>query len=630
MSRPPKPGPVLSPQQAAIYNRALADFRAGRLADAEAGLATLTLAQPRWAEAWHMRGLVAQAGRHLHQAQTYLERAIALEGGVAHYHANLSAVHMGLRQLEAAGRAAEGALAVEPKHFGAMMNLGLVLTETGRLAEAQATFQRAAEVQPKLAGVHANVGRVAALRGEYGVALAAYRRAGELAPNAAEHALGQANALYLLGRTAESRAVLDAAVTRWPDHPELLGARAFVLNYFADVTAETQAEAARAYGAALRKRYTPRVHVPDPAAAERPVRVGFVSSDLREHSVSHFLLAVLPGLDRARIVPVAYSTSRHADSRTEALRPFFAEWVDAPLLDATALARRIAEDRIDILVDLSGHTQGHRLAVFAQKPAPVALSWLGYSGTTGLESIDYLVADERVVPKGDERFLSERPWRLPHGYLCFPPAEVRALARRAAGAPFTFGSFNSHNKLSPETLAAWARMLDGVPGSRLLLKSRGLADAGTVAETLAAFARHGIGAERLTLMARTPTLEAHLELYAEMDIALDPFPYNGTTTTMEALRMGVPVLSLKGDRYISRVGWSLLANAGLEDWVAEDVDAYVALAIARARDRAALERLREHLPGRISAAPIADAGRFASDFSQMLVTMWRDWCAAAT
>lgn len=630
MSRPPKPGPALSPQQAATYNRALADFRAGRLAAAEAELASITLAQPRWAEAWHLRGLVAQAGRHLHQAQTYLEKAIALDGRVAHYHANLSAVHMGLRQLDAAARAAEGALAVEPKHFGAMMNLGLVLTETGRLGDAQAWFEKAAEVQPKLAGVHGNVGRVAALRGEYGVALAAYRRAGELAPDAPEHVLGQANALYLLGRTAESRAVLDAAVTRWPDNPELLGARTFVLNYFADVTAEMQAEAARAYGAAMHKRYTPMVHVPDPAAAGRPIRVGFVSSDLREHSVSHFLLAVLPGLDGERIVPVAYSTSRHADSRTEALRPHFAEWVDAPLLDATALARRIAGDRIDVLVDLSGHTQGHRLPVFAQKPAPVALSWLGYSGTTGLDSIDYLVADDRVVPEGDERFLSERPWRLPHGYLCFPPAQLPARPRRGAGEAFTFGSFNSHNKLSPETLAAWATILKGVPGSRLLLKSRGLADADTVAATLAAFARHGIGEDRLTLMARTPTLQAHLDLYAEMDIALDPFPYNGTTTTMEALRMGVPVLSLKGDRYISRVGWSLLANAGLDDWVAEDVDAYVAQAIARAADREALAQLRADLPARVSTAPIADAGRFASDFSQMLVTMWRDWCTSAS
>lgn len=632
MSRPPrkrKPGPAPTPQQAATFNQALTDFRAGRIVQAEAGLAAITLALPGWAEGWHMRGLVAQAGRHLHQARTYLEQAIALDGGVANYHANLCAVLMGLRDLAAAEQAARGALKVDARHFGAMMNLGLVLSETGRLRDAQSWFETAATLQPKLAGVHANVGRVAALRGDYGAALAAYRRAAEQAPEAPEHALGQANALYLLGRTGESRTLLDAAVTRWPESLELLGARTFVLNYFADVTAEQQAAAARAYGTALAKRATPMRHVPDPTAADRSVRVGFVSSDLREHSVSHFLMAVLPGLDRDRLVPVAYSTSRHADARTEALRTHFAEWVDAALLDAPTLARKIVEDRIDLLVDLSGHTQGHRLPVFGLKPAPVSLSWLGYSGTTGVGTIDYLVADRWVVPEGDEPFLSERPWRLPHGYLCFPPAQLPPRPRTMGEGGFTFGSFNSHNKLSPETLSAWAEILKGVPGSRLLLKSRGLADPETAAATRAAFESMGVAADRLTLLGRTPTLDAHLDLYGEMDIALDPFPYNGTTTTMEALRMGVPVLSLKGDRYISRVGWSLLANAGLEDWVAPDVDAYVAQAIARAADPAGLQMLRSELPARVATAPIADAQRFARDFSDMLVTMWREWCQSA-
>lgn len=615
---------------AETFNAAMASFQAGRLQEADRGLQQVLSAAPTLAPAWHLRGLVSQAARRLPEARLMIERAIELDGTVADYHANLAAVLIGLQSLDDALAATDRALALLPDHFAGLVNRGLVLTERGQLSAALEAFERALRGKPEVAQIHGNVGKVNRLLGRYAASLAAYERANTLAPHLAEYALGRAMALYMTGRTPDARRQLDAAAQQWPNHLEILSARTFVLNYFADVTADQQAAAARAYGTALAARVQPQVHVPDPAQADRPIRVGLVSADLREHSVSHFLRSVLPHIPRTSVTLVAYSVSRHADAVTDQLKGMVEEWVDAFPLDPAALARRMVADRIDVLLDLSGHTQGHRLPIFAAKPAPVSASWLGYSGTTGLTAIDYLVADAVVAPEGDEAHLSERPWRLPHGFVCFPPSADRPPSRPKDRSGIVFGSFNSHNKLSDATAEAWAAILRAVPDGRLILKSRAMADAGEREATLARFGALGIAAERLTLLDRTPTVEAHLALYGEIDIALDSFPYNGTTTTMQALRMGVPVLTLRGDRYISRVGESILTHAGLTEWVAADVDAYIAQAVRWAHDPAGLEAARRDLPARLAAAPIVDAAQFGQSFEAMLRGMWRHWCLSGS
>lgn len=613
----------------AVHARALANLQAGRadLAEAELGAVLQTL--PDWAEGYHLHGLIAQAEGQLVRAQARLERAVALDPGVANFHTNLAVVLLGRRMPSAAVVSCTTALRLDPKQFGAMLNLGLALAQLGRVGDALATFEKALALRADFAPLHGNIGRMENLLGHYGAALMAFQRAAQLAPDNPEYAMGQATNLYLLGRSRDCDAVLAEMIGRWPTNLQALGARTFLLNHFAEITPNQQAAAARAYGAACERLMQPRQHRPDPAAVDKVLRIGLVSPDLRDHSVSLFLRPLLARLDRSRFALVAYSTSSHADATTAALRPEFAEWVDAAMLSHDQLAERIAHDRIDILLDLAGHTQGGRLPVFARKPAPVSAAWMGYSGTTGLSAIDYLVCDDYVVPHGDEAMISERPWRLPHGFLCAPHNSDVAPVKRSDRAEFTFGSFNSHNKLSEATVETWAEILRKVGGSRLLLKSRALADGAEREATAARFAALGVDPARLTLLGRTPTVADHLALYGDMDVALDPFPYNGTTTTMQALRMGVPVITLQGDRFISRVGASLLANAGLDDWIAPDVAGYVALAQTWAGDRAGLARLRDQLPGRMVATPMSDRDGFARDFGDMLVGMWRRWCLGA-
>ena len=614
---------ALAPVQA----RVVAHLQARRLQAAEAELGPMLLAVPDWAEGHHLSGLVAQAAGQLAEARTRFERAIRLNPKVAAYHANMAVVLLGLGDAEGAVTCCLTALRRDPRQFGAMMNLGLALTQLNKPGEALDSFERALTLKADFAPLHANIGRLRHRFGEYELALAAYRRAAALAPEVADYALGQATNLYMLGRTQEAADILGQAVTRWPENLQALSAHAFILNYFDQTTPQQQADAARAYGAALAKIVTPITHVPDAGAAERRLRVGMVSADLRDHSVTTFLSTLLPRLDPAQFDLVAYSTSRHADAKTEMLKQSFAEWVDAAELSHAQLAERIQADRIDVLFDLSGHTLGQRLPVFARKPAPVSASWLGYSGTTGVEAIDYLVCDAVVVPPGEEAMISETPWRLPESMVFFPDGKPVTAPPRGGG-PFTFGSFNSHNKLSDATLASWAEILRQVPESRLLLKSRALESTAEQEATRGRFAALGVAAGRLTLLGRTETVEEHLALYGQIDIALDPFPYNGTTTTMQALRMGVPVLALAGDRFIGRLGASILAHAGMSDWIAGDREAYVALAVRWARDSNGLAAVRAALPDRVAAAPIADADRFAQQFGAMIRAMWRIWCAS--
>jgi predicted O-linked N-acetylglucosamine transferase (SPINDLY family) len=367
---------------------------------------------------------------------------------------------------------------------------------------------------------------------------------------------------------------------------------------------------------------------PDPL---RRIRVGVVSGDLVNHAVVNFLDSMLPELDGEAIELFAYATTNHFDSTTDRLRQSIPNWRKVANYGDAKLAANIVEDNIDVLIDLAGHTANSRLPVFALKPAPVQLTWLGYSGTTGVPGMDYILADRHVAPEGSEGQFTETVWRLPDSYLCFSaPRRSPAVAPLPAAerGQLTFGCFNTINKLSAPAIALWAEVLRAVPESRLLLKNRrfSLADA---REAIAQrFLRHGIAAARLELLGHVEEAEGHLATYGQVDIALDPFPYNGTTTSCEAMWMGVPVLTLRGDRFIARVGESLLRSIGLDEWVATDGEDFVRRARELSADLPALAQLRAGLRQRMAASPLMDAPRFAGNFEAALRGMWQNWCAA--
>jgi predicted O-linked N-acetylglucosamine transferase (SPINDLY family) len=380
----------------------------------------------------------------------------------------------------------------------------------------------------------------------------------------------------------------------------------------------------------------PHNNVRDP---ERKLKIGWISADFREHSVTHFLLPLFQNFDRDQFEFCCYAGVQRPDEFTHMLAkcaPVFRQTMGVQDAD---LARMIQNDNIDILFDLSGHTSDHRLAVMAYRAAPVQVAWLGYPMTTGAPSsiIQYHLTDGIADPEGEtDGHYTEKVFRLPTTNWCYRPPvdipcqELPPIVRNKGTSlerPFTFGSFNNCSKMSKLTFQAWAKVLKAAPGSRLLLKASAMADAVTKQVILDRFAAEGIPAERVVMCPQQINLAKHFEFYGNVDLGLDTYTYNGTTTTCEATWMNVPVLTLAGKEHISRVGASLLTNMGLPQLVAHTEEEFVEIAASYARDPEKLVELRKGLREKFRNSPVMDGKRFAGEFGQALRTMWRTWCA---
>lgn len=578
------------------------------------------------------QALVLQAQAHaiigdLAEAERAARKAIELRPS------NPAAHHVLARLLAVGGRIAEAiaseqnALRLQPDAF-AFGHLGELLSRAGDFREAVIAFRKGLSLNNNLASLHAGLGRAQFRLGGMARAVESFRRALELDPRNETYRAELAPALIGAGLVAEADAYYREVVARDPAALPALGALVFTGNYDPDLSPAGQTARAAAFGAELARQNAGnrrKAHERPPESV-RPLRIGLVSGDFNTHPVACFLESTLAALDPARLDLVAYTTSLRRDEVTARLEKSIPAWRDAARLDDDALCAAIAADRIDILVDLAGHTQGARLAVFARRAAPMQVTWLGYSGTTGLAEIDYVLADPVVAPPDEEALFTEKVWRLPDSYLCYSPSanppEIAPLPASRNGF-VTFGSFNNLNKVNDKTLHLWAAVLAAVPESRLAFKGGALRRPEAENELRARFAAAGGDPARLEILPYEDDFAGHLAAYRAIDIGLDPFPYNGTTTTCEALLMGVPVLTLKGDRFIAHVGESILTTAGLPGWVAESPDDFVARALAFAADMEALATLRQNLRRRFLASPLCDAPRFARNLEAAFEGMWQ-------
>jgi protein O-GlcNAc transferase len=363
---------------------------------------------------------------------------------------------------------------------------------------------------------------------------------------------------------------------------------------------------------------------------DRRLRIGYVSADFRNHSVSQFLLPLFEKHDHSQCEVFCFSDVLKQDGMTVRLRARVDHWQSICGWTDDRVADRIRDQKIDILVDLSGRTAGNRLGVFGRKPAPVQVSYLGYPGTTGLKTIDYRMTDAIADPA--DEVPGDRVFRLPVCNWCFGAPEnapeVGPLPAESAGS-ITFGTFNNFAKVLPGVMDLWARILNAVPSSRLIIKSRGVNERSVRERVHRFFTARGVDENRVELRGRDVSAAAHLAGYNEIDIALDTFPYHGTTTTCEALWMGVPVVTLAGNAHFSRVGVSLLTNLGHPEWVADSADRYFEIAAGLAKDLPRLTELRKSLRERMAASSLMDAARFARDMEAAYREMWREWCAGA-
>jgi protein O-GlcNAc transferase len=514
-----------------------------------------------------------------------------------------------------------------PNDVDTFNNLALVLTDLGRLDEAVSSCRRALEIKPDDARAHNNLGNALLDLGRPFDAVASLSRAIEINPDYFKAHNNLGNALQDMGRYDDAAASYRRALELKPDNVYAFSNLLFCIHYIAH-SPEYHLEEARKFGQVVGKGIASRFS--NWQCADRPVRlrVGLVSGDLNNHPVGFFLESLLAQLDHTRVELIAYPTHGVIDELTTRIRPYFAEWKPLPGLSDEAAARLIHGDGVHVLIDLAGHTSRNRLPVFAWKPAPVQASWLGYFATTGLAEMDYLLADKNVVPHAEEGNFTEAIWRLPESYMCFTePAHTLDVARLPALTTgyVTFGCFNNLVKMNDAVVALWARVLQAVPGSRLFLKTKQLSDSMICEATRQRFARRGISPDRLLLEGGSPRAEL-LAAYRKVDIALDPFPYPGGTTSVEALWMGVPVITRCGDRFLAHVGETIAHNAGLSDWIAADEDNYVAKAVTFTSDLERLNELRAGLREQVLASPLFDAPRFARNFEAALWGMWQACC----
>lgn len=576
--------------------RAMDHFKAGRLQKAKDLMSEVARNNPADIETWIILAQVnAQLGNPPEVERCCREIIAVMPGSVdAHFHL-ASALQLQGRHEEAAnvfGRV----LQLNPNHVQALVSMGKIFHHQDKYDDAMVYYQKALALAPGIGEVHAMIGCIQQRRGQIAASIASYRRE-----------LGMRPRDYWF-------------------HSDLVS----TFNY------SDEHDAAAVYAEHVRWGETHRMAVqgapkyPNVRNPDRRLRVAYVSPDLRRHSVASFIEPLLARHDPEQVDVYCYADVQAPDDVTERLRGLVPHWLITCGMNDAALFERIRADRIDILVDLTGHNLGHRLMVFTAKPAPIQVTYLGYPNTTGLPAMNYRFTDAWADPPGTtEIHHTETLVRLPRGFLCYRPLpdapDVTPLPAIERGS-ITFGSFNNYMKVTPRTIATWAAILKALPDTRLLLKNPSFGDVGTQRLCREIFTEHGIGADRLELLGPVVGQANHLEVYSRVDIALDTFPYNGTTTTCEALWMGVPVIALAGPVHASRVGVSLLSQAGLDNLIASSTDDYVQRAVSLASDVVALARLRATLRERIANSALCDEKGFTASVEEAYRMMWKKWC----
>jgi protein O-GlcNAc transferase len=469
----------------------------------------------------------------------------------------------------------------------------------------------------------------AAQLGRLEAALELYRACLLAHPRSLDACLGAAGVRVDLWSNEEAVAAYEKAREIAPGSSQIYSALLFHRHYLSPVDPARLFDLHRAFGTMMQEAWPrPGADYPQTPDSERRLRIGYASPNLSRHSVGYFIEPVIRGHDRRHFEVFCYYDHALADDATRRMREAADGWRDIAGSDDEVVARLVREDRIDILVDLAGHSKGNRLGVFARRAAPVQVTWLGYPDTTGLPAIDFRITDETAdpAPAAEQRH-TENLLRVDGSFLCYqPPADAPVLRPREAGTPVVFSSFNNIAKVNAETLRMWGRILTGVPGSRLVLKSSSLKFPDTVDRVIDALERNGVEPARVDLRGWIGERQQHLDAYGEIDIALDTFPYNGTTTTCEALWMGVPVITLAGPVHMSRVGASILHCTDLDELVAHDDTQYVNIAIELARDEARRRTLRAELRTRLAASPLLDHAGFIGRLEAQYRHAWRAWC----
>lgn len=585
--------------------------------------------KPDYVDALSNRGLAELALRQFDRARQSFERALLFQPRHVESLVGKGLVGIELKSYDAAKAALEAALTIRPGSAKILAHRGRLNFELSRSKEAAADFDAALALSPRLEVALQGKAQVSLSLGNTAQAILACTALLEENPRSAI-AMALLSACFAnQGEIASAIELLDAALAIAPD-ADLIGRKIFFLDFLADADFTVQQAARKHWWDAIGAKLPQRKLSPGPLDPDRRIVVGYVSAEFWYHSAAFALLPLLRHHDRAQFEIVCYSCSPTQDEVTARFKQLADVWVDAWRLSDDELADRIQADKVDVLIDVSGHTTGNRLSVFARKPAPIQVSAFGHASGTGLQTMDYVLADPIFIPQSARHLLAEKVYDLPclntiDPILDVPASELPMLRNGYV----TFGVFNRINKISDDAIGVWSKVMREVTGSKIIVKHTLLDDPLVRERLVARFVAHGIPEQNVTCLGSTPRHE-HLAAFAQVDISLDPFPQNGGISTWESLYAGVPVVAKLGNASSSRAGGSIVAAVGLDDWAAEDDDGYAAIACKYAAAPAHLAELRAELPARIMASPAGNVENYAARVSAGYRQFWRDYCASAS
>lgn len=648
----------------------IACFEAGDTSGAERAFAAALARDENHARALHLMGVVRLAAGNATEAERLIRRAIERDASPHLYWFNLGNALAAQGRTDDAARAFAEAAHRDPGHFPSWFNLGRSRAEQGDLAAAIEACEQCARLQPEDPSALAELGmlrfrkaeatllaadfdlaidilrRALALpdpppatvhnarlflgdalsrRGRHSEALDLFRAVHGEAPDDLDANINLANCLNSMGRILDAAPHYEKVVQLFPTHLPAISSAISAADYAGDFDATENAQWRRDL---MRLFADPKRHLQwaNPRDPERRLRIGYVSPDFRDHVAMTLMQGVLANHDRGRFEIFIYDATAFRDQRNRELRTLADHWHEIDTFSTDAADRLVRSDGIDILVDLAGHTAGNRLMLFARKPAPVQVTWLAYPGSTGLPEIDYIISDPHTTPPDSEALYSEKVWRLPVSRFCFTPPEGSPDTRMpTAGMPPTFGSFNNPSKLNSAVLRLWARVLDAAPDARLLLKYAALDDP-TAREWLRAnLAAAGIAAARVDMRGWTRYVDA-LDQYADMHVALDPFPFCGGLTSLDALWMGVPVVTLSQKQMAGRQTEAFLRCIGAGELTASNPDDYVRMAVELVGDKQRLAGYRTSLRQSMRDSVLFDHASFTRALEEAYQGMWQQWC----
>ena len=582
---------------------------------------------PKYAQAYNNLGVSFHKLNKIDAAIESYKKAIDLKKDFLEAYSNLAGCLKDDGKLKDAVQFYQKAIEINPEYVEANYGLGHAYDRIGNKKNAENHFLKVIKIKKNYIQAYLSLGTLYHEQMRYEEAMLNYKQAIKLNPDYEKPYNNLGNLLCDVGRFDDAMIEYKKAIKIKPDYAKAYSNMLFTMNFKNNFEKDLYLSEAKKFKINCKKKTDNFSMNYQYEKNPKKLRVGLVSADFGNHPGGFFTLSTLRELRKKDCDLIAYSNFNRTDEFVKHFRPQFVKWNSIEKKNDEEVIKQIIEDKIHILIDLQGHSAKNRLTIFFYKPAPVQATWLG-QGSTGINEIDYFLGSDHLIPKNEENHYVEKVLRFPEISQCFtqPDFEIKIEKLPAIKNNFiTFGCLNKFAKMNEEVISLWSKILSSIPKSKLILKSREFENSGIIKETLKKFNKYNINNDRLIIMGKSNTRQEVLEIFNKIDLALDPFPFQGNTSTCEALWMGVPVITLKGNRYLFHFGESINSNLNMDDWIAESKEDYISKAVKFASNLKELSRIRENLRNIVLNSPVINANRFADHFNKILWKMWKDF-----